>query len=139
MGVWKRVGGKLQRGRETTRAETHREARAEESARARNAVGQRPGARVLTSQRCVHVEEVSSHVEPACARKVLLLAAEAERGEQHPCARLTGDKSMASCSACLAQRVRARIAASIPLGAAASHEMQNGRTTLVFLQANLTW
>ena len=41
-----------------------------ESARARNAVGQRPGAPVLTSQVVfVHVEEVStlkSHLEPAC-------------------------------------------------------------------------
>ena len=47
---------------------------------ARNAFGKRPGARVLTSQRCVHVKEVSSHVDLR-ARKVLLLAAEAERGE----------------------------------------------------------
>ena len=45
----------------------------EESARARNMVGL-PGARVLTSPRCIHVGEVSSHVEPACPQG-------AERGE----------------------------------------------------------
>ena len=69
---------------------TQRDASRKESARARNAVGQRPGPHVLTSQRCIHVKEsqVTCNLR---ARKLLLLAAgavsRAESRSAWPCDR----------------------------------------------------